>query len=307
MKHERVLITGISGFIGSNLAGKLLKAGAEVHGVIRAQTDPKKLKQVDTQVHLHTYDGTYRSMSEIIESAQPEICFHLASKFVALHQAQDVDSLAESNLTFGLHLAEALSRHKSASPRVNFINTGTAWQHAESHTYYPVSLYAATKQAFEDVLAYYWRHHSFNIIHLKLYDTYGPFDPRKKLVSLLLERSQNQIPLHMTEGRQLIDLVHVDDVTDAFLLAADLLLKQDPGNQPSFLSYAISSGSPLQVRELVQTIEAVSQKQIPIVWGASPYRPIEMFTPWVFSEPVPGWKPKVQLQAGISQMIRLEK
>ena len=67
-----------------------------------------------------------------------------------------------SNITFGTQLVEAMV----ANGCYQFVNTGTSWQHYENDEYNPVNLYAATKQAFEDILRYYVETSALRVITL---------------------------------------------------------------------------------------------------------------------------------------------
>lgn len=61
-----------------------------------------------------------------------------------------------------------------------FINVGTYWQHYHGEAYNPVNLYAATKQALEDIANYYRIISDMKICTFCLNDTYGKGDTRKK-------------------------------------------------------------------------------------------------------------------------------
>src|SRR5690606_40584249 len=63
------------------------------------------------------------------------------------------------------------------------INTSSYSQHVNQEHYNPNSLYAATKQAYEDILRFYST--KLNIINLVLFDNFGPNDPRPKIMNLL--------------------------------------------------------------------------------------------------------------------------
>ena len=288
-QSRRALVTGVSGFIGSHLARRLLAAGWEVHVVVRAGS------RVDAPpaVVRHVHDGSTRGMVDLVARAQPTVVFHLASCFLAQHRPEDIETLVASNLLFSTQLVEAM-----VANHVDYlINTGTSWQHYEDSEYRPVNLYAATKQAFEDILAYYIDAHGLRTVTLALFDTYGPGDPRQKLVSLLWKTALTQEPLSMSPGQQLIDIVHVDDVVEAFVLAAGELLKLEKGH----VRYGVSSGSPRRLIDLVADFEKTTGLKLPITWGGRPYRPREVMVPWTQYASVPGWKPKVSFETALLQ------
>jgi nucleoside-diphosphate-sugar epimerase len=220
---KTALVTGATGFIGSHLARRLVKDGWAVHAVVRSSSKRDLIHDIEHAIHFHIYDGTIDSMQGILAESRPDTIFHLASLFLSQHQPRDITALIQSNITFGTHLVEAAV----VNGCFQFINTGTSWQHYENEDYNPVNLYAATKQAFEDILKYYVEAHGVKVITLKLFDTYGPDDPRPKLMNLLKRAAETGETLEMSPGEQLIDLVHVDDVVEAFCTAQELITIQD--------------------------------------------------------------------------------
>lgn len=239
------------------------------------------------------HDLNVLSLSAKLSELRPTVVFHLSSLFLSSHQAEDIKPLIEANLLFGTQLVDAMGRVGIR----RMVNTGTSWQHYESRDYSPVNLYAATKQAFEEILQYYVEAHGMQIITLKLFDTYGPDDHRQKLFSLLKRAAEGE-PLDMSPGAQCIDLVHVGDVAEAFRIAAERLLD---GQVSGHERYAVSSGNPMSLRDVVGLVESALKRKLPIEWGGRPYRSREVMQPWVGSA-LPGWKPAVDLAAGLAEI-----
>ena len=290
MPVRRALLTGATGFVGSHLAAALISEGWDVHAVTREPSTAALPK--GAKAHLH--DGTTEGMADIVREAAPDVVFHLASLFLAQHSPADIEPLVRSNLLFGTQLMEGMC----AGGVGRLVNTGTSWQHYGNSDYNPVCLYAATKQAFQAMMEYYVEACSIKAVTLKLYDTYGPGDTRKKLFALLRQASLEGTRLDMSAGEQMIDLVHIDDVVDAFRTAAGLLLDDSVERSEE---YAVSSGSPIRLRDLVETYSRVTGRELDINWGARPYRPREVMVPWDRGRPVPGWKPRVALEEGITR------
>jgi len=149
-------------------------------------------------------------------------------------------------------------------------------------------------------LRYYADAEALSVVTLKLYDTYGPGDRRGKLVSRLAKMARDGSPLAMSPGEQLIDLVHVDDVVNAFLIAATRL---HAGKVIGMEDYAVSSGRPRTLRNIVALIERCAGAPLKIEWGGCPYRFREVMVPWSNGAPVPGWSPKIGLEEGIKTML----
>lgn len=294
------LVTGASGFLGGNLARTLADADVPVALVLRPSTT-RSLAGLDDHpsVTVHEHDGTAAGLRAIVQRVEPQACFHLASLFLASHCPGDVDALVESNIRFGAQLVESLTL--DATDCV-LVDTGTSWQHfASGDAYRPVNLYAATKQAFQDLLAFYCDARGLRAITLQLFDTYGPGDARPKLLALLARHARSGEPLKMSSGEQLLDLVHVDDVTAAFLRAAELL--QAPGRDAGHVAYGVSSGAALSLRELVDLVGGVLGVPSPVELGALPYRDREVMVPWSPPQQLPGWSPQVPLREGLAEFL----
>lgn len=279
---KRTLITGATGFIGSNLVRALLDTGWQVHAVVRPGSVLDSLEDVHERCTFQVYDGSAESMLALMRDCRPDMVFHLASLYISEHRAHEITPLIESNITLGSHLAEAMV----ASGCKNLVNVGTSWQHYHGEGYRPVNLYAATKQAFEDILSYYHDAHALSCITLKLFDTYGAGDTRRKLMAIIVDAALSGAPIDMSPGEQIVDLSHVSDVVNALVEAAELLAAQ-----PSAINSAyFVSGERMTIRELVALVANALQRPVHANFGGRPYRAREVMVPPTCSERIPFWE-----------------
>lgn len=298
MTKRRALVTGASGYVGSQLAHRLVHEGWEVHVLVRPGSSLAPLAGVRDALTVHAFAGATTELVRIVGEAAPDAVFHLAAAFLAQHRPEDVELLVQSNLLFSTQLLEAMA----ANGVRLLVNTGTAWQHYENREYDPVNLYAATKQAFEAILAYYVNAHGFSAATLALFDTYGPHDPRPKLVKALWNAAMNGTRLSMSAGEQLLDMVYIDDAIDAFL-ATELSLRAAGAVQ---LRYGVSSGAGMRLKDLVAAFEAATGTRVDVGWGERTYRPREVMTPWTDFAPPPGWRARVGFAEGLRRSAGLD-
>ncbi len=229
--------------------------------------------------------------------------FHLASLFIAEHKEEDVIALIDSNMLFGAMLAEAMN----VCGCRRLINAGTSWQHYGEGSRDPVCLYAATKNAFEEILRYYVAAEGFRVTTLKLFDSYGPDDHRPKLIPKLLNAFGKDLKIELSPGEQQLDLVHISDIVRAFELAALRQLHEagarSEGNEGLMDDFAVSSGAPVSLRSLIGMIEIIKGQSLDIAWGTRPYRRREVMRPWESGERLPEWRAEISLDQGLRELI----
>jgi nucleoside-diphosphate-sugar epimerase len=288
------VVTGATSFIGRHLVRALLKCGWQIHALIRPSAQPR-WTLLDPKLAWHAYDGSMESVEAACAAAKPQVAFHLAAVYWAEHQAGDILPLFHANLLFGTQLAEAMTKHGC----LNLVNAGTVWQHYQNRAYDPVNFYAATKQAFEDILEYYVQVKQLRVITLKLYETFGPEDDRPKLLHLLRKAADEGTEVPLTAGEQQMHMVYIDDAVAAFVGAAERLLE---GKVRDHDRFAVPAPSTVSVREFVGVVQKVLGQPIAARWGARPYRPREMMVPWA-GPSLPGWKCRVSLEEGLKRIL----
>src|SRR5690606_34455289 len=132
---------------GSRLASSFSQSGYNCKYIVRPGSDTSALQTLQGTVI--EYTGAIADLIAGIE--QNDLIIHTAACSTAEHSLEQVDSLIDSNIRFGTHLLEAM-RVKNAS---KLLLIGTYWQFYEASHHLPVNLYAATKQALEDIARFY--------------------------------------------------------------------------------------------------------------------------------------------------------
>lgn len=287
----RILVTGATGFIGNNLTRELRKNN-ELFILGQFEGDPEKLGLPGIVM-----TDDIQRLADYIKYNEIEGIIHLASLYLTVHTPEQVKDLVLSNVYFGTAVLEAASL---AGTVKWFLNTGSIWQNynVKGASYNPVNLYAATKQAFIDMAKYYSDVFGIRFCTLKLCDTYGPNDTRKKLFKLFKDYSESGEVLKMSPGEQKIDLIYITDIISGFTRLAELLASNaELGDE-----YVLTSGRHIPLIELAQIFCEVSGRTLNIEWGGRPYRDREVMTPWK-GIPVPGWNAEINVEKGIELFL----
>jgi nucleoside-diphosphate-sugar epimerase len=152
------------------------------------------------------------------------------------------------------------------------VNTGTFCQDYQDADHGLVNLYAATKQAFEDVLQYYVEAKRLSVITPNLFDTSGFGGTRKKPIPLRRRLAEEGGSLAISPGDPLLDLVHVDDVVRAFELDRKRLLDEHIERHERHERHAVSNGAPISFNQLVSMVESSWSVKLNIECGGRPNR-----------------------------------
>ena len=292
--QQTILIAGANSFIGAHCAARFASDGWHVHALLRASSGIGMLQALDVSATIHR-PTSWATLRDVLATTRPDVVIHATAQFVAEHEPEQIASLIEANVHFGTQLIDAMAAARST----RFVNISTTWRHYQGAANDAVSLYAATKQAFETVLDYYVSAERFAAATVELPDTYGPHDRRGKLLSSLQHAATTGEALDLSPGEQRIDLLHVDDVVDAFTLVVDRLMADKAARHDRF---ALTSGHYVTVRELVAMMELATGRVIHVRWGARPYRRREMMSPWDGGPSLRGWNARRSLASALEEM-----
>lgn len=292
---KKVLITGITGYIGSHLARDLLPE-YEVYGLVREPLNRTYIEDIASQIHFVYYDGTYDSMKIAVETSQPDLVYHLAAYYTGAHGAEHVPKLIESNVILGAYLLEAMT----ACGVPALVYATTYMTHYQGADYRPVNLYAATKQAFSDLLAYYTDSGLLRAVTLVISDTYGPGDHRPKVLNVVKKAAETGERMKFATGNIPYDVVYIDDVTAAFCCAGEQVIRGEFRNE----TFQIIPEAPLSLRETVEKMLQVNHLTLNAGWGERPAAEREMSELIRLYPTPPGWKPQVPLEDGLKNLYQ---
>ena len=294
---RRILITGITGYIGSHLA-RIHLPDCQVYGLVREPVHTDYVVDIQDRLHLLSFDGSYESMEAALREAMPELVYHLAAYYTGAHGAKETPQLIVANITMGAYLLEAMVA-VGCKP---LVYASTVMAHYGGAEYCPLNLYAATKQAFSDLLSYYTGAGSLRAVTLVLSDTYGPGDHRPKVLNLIKRAAQTGEPLALSDGGQDYDVVHIDDVVQAFRLAGEQIMGGVWKNE----SFQVVPKEPLTLRETVELMLQINGLTLNANWGRRSATEREIRRAIRIYPALPGLAPQVSLFEGRKSFLMQE-
>ncbi len=293
----RILITGATGYIGSHVTKYLLSQGFSVAIVVRAHSNLAPVERLLDRIQVITYVDIQHLISSF-KSFRPDTVLHLAACVNTHYKPEDISSLIQSNIEFGVEIMEAMKQCGC----INLINTGTYWQNYKTIEYEPVNLYAATKEAFEKLMFYYVKAGGMKAITLRLFDVYGEDDKRPKLWNILSEHDTKDNPILLSPGDQMLDMVYIDDVCTAYHAAINEIHKMQ---NFEYRIYGVFTGKRYSLKSIVNLYKQLISKDIFVVFGGRPYKQREVMDPVAYPK-IPNWQPQITLTEGLNKVIEAQ-
>lgn len=296
---RRILISGVTSWTGRNTAKKMIENGWEVHGLVRTGSEPHVLRELERlKIIVHSCDPQYESYKRVCDLVRCDAVCHLASA-PGTSKIDQIRSLIESNIVFGTELLDAAVQCGCKG----IVFAGSYWTHHSGSELAPNSLYAATKIGFRYIVDYYSRFRGIKAIELRLFDSYGANDNRRKFLSWFDQAAKpGSLPVIMTPGLQLLAPIHIDDVTNGLMHACDLAIEGAPGF-PSVgcSSYSLPGPQLLTLRKMAELYASVRSTTLNIEWGGRPFPPEQIMEPYLGAI-LPGWTPSITFETGLRKI-----
>ena len=298
---KRVVVTGASGFVGANLARRLLRDGHEVHLLLRPgyqawRVDALRGHAEPHEVLLHEPDSVGGAVGRI----RPDWVFHLAASGAYSWQ-NDLRQMVRTNIEGTMNLVAACLKTGFEA----FVNAGTSSEYGYKNTppsetdfLEPNSHYAVTKAAATLFCRHTAQREQAPLTTLRLYSVYGAYEDANRFLPTLIRHAlKGKLP-PLVAPDTARDFVHVDDAVEAFLLAATT--SATPGEV-----YNIGTGVQTTIADAVEVARRVLGVAEEPVWGSMANRSWDTHS-WVADNRHAvdklGWRPRHNFESGFKAM-----
>ena len=304
------MVTGGLGFIGSNLAVRLVSLGADV--ILVDNLKPEfggnrfNIRGIKNQIVTHVADVRDANIMKDLLQGQ-DYCFNLAGQTSHMDSMRDPFTDMEINCQAQLSMME-ICRKYNPSIKIVFASTRQIYGKPddlpvdEKHPLRPVDVNGINKMAGE------WYHILYNNVYgikasvLRLTNTYGPGmrikDHRQMFMGIWIRRLIEGQPFDIFgDGKQVRDFNHVDDVVNAFLLAA-------ADDRSAGEVFNLGAPERVSLRELADMMIAANGKGRYNIIPFPPERKAidigDYYSDYEKIRQSLGWIPKVSLKEGLA-------
>lgn len=311
---KKILITGITGFVGSHLASHLLSEKSyDIIGTYRSELDTTSREQIDKNITLKKVDlNNEEAVEKLLRETKPDVIFHLAAQASpAKSFAIPVETLT-NNIVAEFSLLNSLRKLELRDTRVVVISSAEIYGVLTPHDipvdeetpFRPATPYAVSKLA-QDFLSYqHFLAYNMDIVRLRPYNHIGPgqkegyvvTDFAKQIAEIEKGKKEETISVGNLQAKR--DFTDVRDIVKAYTLAME---KGESGEV-----YNIGSGKSRKIEDILHTLLSFSSKKISVTIDQSRFRPIDV--PEIRCDSskfnkITGWEPEIPFEKTLEDIL----
>lgn len=325
----RILVTGTAGFIGNELAIRLLERGDEVVGVdnvndyydVRlkeARLDRIKSHPGFTEIRAGIHDRA--AMEEIFARYKPQRVVNLAAQAGVRYSLKNPHAYVDSNLVGFVNILEGCRHHEvehlvyASSSSVYGANTKMPFS-VHDNVDHPVSLYAASKKANELMAHSYSHLYGLPTTGLRFFTVYGPWGRPDMAYFSFTKAILEGKPIDVyNQGNMRRDFTYIDDIVEGVIRVLDKVpsgnaawmdKQPDPGTSKApYKIYNIGNNNPVLLMDFIGELEknlgkTAEKNFLPMQAGDVPatYADVDDLMHDV------GFKPETSIEAGVAEFV----
>jgi len=304
----KILVTGASGFIGSNLVPRLIKENHEVYCLLRYVSNRvPNLPPETNPVFCDLRDSL--DLRKVLKDVNPEIIVHLAASSSVAYSHLHSQEMFDINLLGTVNLAQAA---KEISALEKFISASTSETYGnqdilpikEGAPLRPNTPYSISKVAAEDFLNYMYAAHGFPVLIAKPFNTYGRIDNYNFITERIITQMITDRGVVLGNPDPIRDFLYVDDHVNGYMKlveSSNILEKLGTNRAINFCT-----GRGFTIREWAEKIARLLDYKKDITWKLSYSRPTEIRSLMgdnTKAKELLGWEPKIAPEKGLALTI----
>ncbi len=325
----KILVTGVAGFIGSNLAGRLLDRGDEVVGLDNLNDYYDVSLKEARLARLQGRDGfSFHKLSledrdgvdTLFKETRPNRVMHLAAQAGVRYSLTHPHAYIDANIIGTMNILEGCRYHEvehlayASSSSVYGANTNMPFS-VHNNVDHPVSLYAATKKANELMAHTYSHLYNLPTTGLRFFTVYGPWGRPDMSLFMFTKSILEGKPIDVFNyGNHRRDFTYIDDIVEGLLRVIDNIAQPNAlwsGDDPDpatskapYRLYNIGNNNPVNLMDFIETLEQclgieAQKNMLPLQPGDVPdtYANVDTLVADL------DYKPEMPIQTGIQNFV----
>lgn len=310
----KILVTGCAGFIGSNLTDKLLEEGFHVVGIdnfdlfYNREIKEKNLQSALSNKYFQFFEGDISDEKIWNKIPLVDCVVHLAAKAGVRPSIENPLEYIQSNIVGTQMLVNWMVKNNIKN--LAFASSSSVYGNNQKIPFaetdnvdFPISPYAYTKKACEELIFTHHHLYGLNALCLRFFTVYGPRQRPDlaihKFTKLIFE--DKPIPL-FGDGSTARDYTYVSDTVDGILKSIDFL--NNHTEKPIYEIINLGNNHPVSLKELIDEIEIATGKKIKKDW--QPMQPGDVnitFADISKGAELLNYKPKVSIKEGLKNFV----
>ncbi|OHD34494.1 MAG: hypothetical protein A2086_08160 [Spirochaetes bacterium GWD1_27_9] len=303
---KNVLITGGTGFIGSNLMTQLLKNDFNIILLKRSFSNTERINDILPKIKFYDIDKI--DLLDIFKKEKIDLVINLATFYKKFDSYSDIETIFNANLIYGAKILELMGIFGIK----NIINTGSFFEYSYSKSQVkensdktnPLNIYGVSKVLFENMLTFYSKKYNIKSVTLRLFYPYGERDNKNKLIPHIISNALADKEIRILNPNQIIDFIYIKDVVSAYIKTINNFSSLKSKNT----AINIGSGKFFSVQEIIDTIEKLIGKKLNIIVEKNNNEdPKFSYSNINLAKKIISWQPEYSLSDGLKETIEYYK
>ena len=249
---QKILITGSTGFIGSNIVNLLLKKNVYIYDILRNKN--KKNKKIiylnKNKNYLPIFYKKFDELEKKLKKVKIDTVINCATYYTSKNDIKNIENLIRTNIIFCSIILEILKNKIK-----KFINFGSMMEYSQGNYFSPKNFYAITKYSFQKIEEFYkLNYKNIKFYDLKLYETYGDNDVRKKIIPTIIKSYSKNKSVKIVSKNLIMNFVHIESLVKAIYMIIVNKIKEG--------EYCLKNNKFIKIQKLINTLNKKLKKKI---------------------------------------------
>ena len=256
---KKILITGSTGFIGSNIVNLLLKKNVYIYDILRNKNKKNK-KIIDLNKNKNYLPIFYKKFDELekkLKKVKIDTVINCATYYTNKNDIKNIENLIRTNIIFCSIILEILKNKIK-----KFINFGSMMEYSQGNYFSPKNFYAITKYSFQKIEEFYkLNYKNIKFYDLKLYETYGDNDERNKIIPTIIKNYAQNKDIKIISKNLKMNFVHIESLMKVIHMIIFNKIREG--------EYCVKNNKFIKIKKLINLLNTKLKKKIRIKYLSS--------------------------------------